>query len=269
MQLLEQISRTYAWYRGYGNTVESDAFAQYVKNTERPDIWVANQVSLVRASTEQAIEQVLARADRELAHCEHRMVLIDPLTPAAFTAQLALLDYRELSAVLQMVLTGPMAVASADTPPNIALRAITSDADWSTLYTLVRADHVEGKATRGMDLAEEITQGIVAEYRAKSQVSQFFLASSRGVACAYGQAIVGPYGMGIVEDLFVLPGYRKQGIARALIRHAVTYARERGMGPMLIGTHVNEAPKRLYAALGFAPQCLIREYLLETGTHGS
>jgi GNAT superfamily N-acetyltransferase len=183
----------------------------------------------------------------------------------AFTARLALLDYRELSAVLQMVLTGAVAAVSVGTP-NITLRAITSEDDWRTLYTLVRADHVEGKASRGMELAEEITQGIVAEYRAKSQVSQFFLASREGVACAYGQAIVGPYDMGIVEDLFVLPAYRKQGIATALIRHAVTYARERGVGPMLIGTHVNEAPKHMYAALGFVPQCLIREYLLVSAT---
>jgi GNAT superfamily N-acetyltransferase len=262
MQTLEQISRTYAWYRGYGNRVESDALAQYVSNTERPDIWVANQVNLVRASSAPEIDQVLERADRVLAHCDHRMVLIDPLTPDAFTARLALMDYRELSAVLQMVLTGT--IPGASSPANVTLRAVSTEDDWSTLYNLVRADHVEGKTTRGMDLSQEITRGIVAEYRAKSQVSQFFLAAGEdGVECAYGQAIVGPHGMGIVEDLFVLPAYRKQGIAITLIRHAVAYARERGMGPMLIGTHVNEAPKHMYAALGFVPQCLIREYLLE------
>lgn len=262
MHLLEQIARTYAWYRGVGNRVESDELAQYVSNVERPDIWVANQVSLVRASDARDIDRVLARMDGALAHCDHRMVLIDPLTPDAFTARLALLDYQELSAVLQMVLTDR--VAGADSPAGVALRAVATEDDWRTLYELVRADHIEGKTTRGMVLDEAITRGIVAEYRAKTEVSQFFLAWSAGVACGYGQAIVGPHGMGIVEDLFVLPAYRKRRIATSLIQHTVAYARERGMGPMLIGTHVNEAPKRLYAAMGFAPQCLIREYLRDT-----
>jgi GNAT superfamily N-acetyltransferase len=261
METLERISLTYAWYRAHGNTVVSDALAQYVKNVERPDIWVANQVSLVRASSEQEIDRVLERADRELAHCDHRMVLIDPFTPDAFTARLALLDYSELSPVLQMVLTGPVVGKSA--AADVTLHPVTTEADWTTLYDLVRADHTEGKTTRGMELAEEITRGIVAEYRAKISVSQFFLALSEGVACAYGQSIIGPYGMGIVEDLFVSPAYRKQGIATKLIHHTVEYARERGMGPMLIGTHVTEAPKNMYAALGFVPRCLIREYLLE------
>jgi GNAT superfamily N-acetyltransferase len=262
MDTLEQISRTYAWYRGYGNKVESDRLAQYVSNVERPDIWVANHVSLVRASTATEIDQVLERADRALAHCDHRMVLIDPLTPHAFTARLALLEYRELSPVLQMVLTGAIPGASVRTSANVTLRPVKTQADWDTLYQLVRADHIEGKTTRGMELSEEVTRGIVADYRAKSQVAQFFLGSSEGVACAYGQAIMGPHKMGIIEDLFVLPAYRKQGIAITLIRHTVEYARERGMGPILIGTHVNEAPKSMYAALGFMPQCLIREYLL-------
>jgi GNAT superfamily N-acetyltransferase len=264
METLERISLTYAWYRAHGNTVVSDALAQYVKNVERPDIWVANQVSLVRATNESEIDQVLERADRELEHCDHRMVVIDPLTPDAFTARLALLNYAELSPVLQMVLTGPVVGKSA--AAEVTLSSVTTEADWKTLYDLVRADHIEGKTTRGMELSEEITQGIVAEYRAKTSASQFFLALSNAVPCAYGQAIIGPHGMGIVEDLFVSPAYRNQGIAKTLIHHAVNYARERGMGPMLIGTHVTEAPKKMYAALGFTPKCLIREYLLETNS---
>ena len=37
-------------------------------------------------------------------------------------------------------------------------------------------------------------------------------------------------------------------------------------GPILIGAHAGEAPKRLYAALGFVPLCMTREYFAERTT---
>ena len=67
-------------------------------------------------------------------------------------------------------------------------------------------------------------------------MAQFFLARVEGVDCAYGSAVVGPFAMGIVEDLFTLPGYRKRGLATAIVAHAIAHARALGMGPMLIGT---------------------------------
>lgn len=259
MRWMEQISATYAWYRGYGNRVDSQALATYVHNLEHPDVWDANHVSGVRAADGAEIEQVLRHADRVFDHCPHRFVIVDPLTPEAFVARLALDDFKEFPPTIQMVLDGSFVAHGAD----VELRAVTSDDDWRVLYELVRLDHLEGKTTRGMTLEDEITRGIVAGYRAKSAVSQFFLATLDGVTCAYGSSVVGPYAMGIVEDLFTLPAYRRRGIATAMIRHAVTHARERGMGPMLIGALADETPKKLYASLGFEPRCLTRYYLLE------
>jgi GNAT superfamily N-acetyltransferase len=259
VQRLEQIVATYAWYQSYGNDVENLALARYVRNREHPDVWTANHMSSVRASSSAEIDQVFSHADRAFAHCQHRMAIVDSLTPDAFVARLALLGFKELSPTLQMVLEGPLAASGV----NAGLRPVTSESDWRTLYELVRADHMEGKVTFGMTIDEEITRGIVAGYRSKSAVSQFFLATLDGVDCAYGSAVMGPWAMGIVEDLFTLPAYRKRGLATRMIRHLVDHAREGGMGPMLIGTHVDQAPKTLYAALGFVPQCLTRQYLLE------
>jgi GNAT superfamily N-acetyltransferase len=92
---------------------------------------------------------------------------------------------------------------------------------------------------------------------------QFFLAIVDGAPRAYGSSIVTPHGMGIVEDLFTLPEYRKRGLATALIANAIAYARARGMGPMLIGAYADEPAKALYAARGFQPQCLTRQYLID------
>ena len=74
--------------------------------------------------------------------------------------------------------------------------------------------------------------------------------------------------MGMVEDLFTRPAHRGRGLATAIIAHAIAYARSYGMGSMLIAPHVTEKPKALYAALGFAPRCIIRQFLLETAANG-
>jgi GNAT superfamily N-acetyltransferase len=257
MHIVERIAETYAWYQGYGNEVDEEPLATYVRNPQHPDVWVANHLSRVRAQHLDEVEQVLAQTATAFAHCSQRMVIVDPFTPQQFVARLALEDYRELTPLVQMVLDGPVARPGA----NVELRAVVSDADWDELYKLVRADQIEGKRTHHLELDESITRGMVEGYRAKRAVQQFFLALERGEACAYGSAVVGPCGIGVVEDLYTSPSHRKRGIATALIHQAVVHAREHGMASMLIGTHASEPPKRLYAALGFRPTCMIRHYL--------
>ena len=268
MQRIEQVCETYAWYQSVGNQVADDPLARYVSNAEHPDIWVANHLSRVRAKTQTEIEQVLQRANAVLAHCGHRMVIVDPMTPPEFVARLALENYKELSPTLQMVLEGPIVFKHSKGPlkeqsRQIDLRPVSTEDDWQALYPLVRANHVEGSASHHLLFDDDVTRSIVAGYRAKSHVAQFFIASTEGIDCAYGSAIHGPIGMGIVEDLFTLKVFRQRGIATTIIARAVEYVREGGMGSILIGTHVSEAPKALYAALGFVPHCVTRQYLLE------
>jgi GNAT superfamily N-acetyltransferase len=271
MHRIEQIAETYAWYPSVGNRVEETPLARYVCDPQRPDVWDANHLSRVRARDPQEIARVLERADRALAHCSHRMVIVDPLTPDALVARLALDGYRELTPTLQMVLDESSPVAeSADPrpirgPAALELAPVRTEDDWDALYRLTRANHLEGSSSHHLQLDEDVTRGLVAGYRARTAVAQFFLARLGGAPCAYGSAVLGPYGMGIVEDLFTLPEHRRHGIARAIIARAVDHARERGMGPMLIGAHVTEVPKAYYARLGFVPACVTRQYLLEAG----
>jgi GNAT superfamily N-acetyltransferase len=256
MDTIELIAATYAWHQSYGHRVEDTPLARYVSNVQHPDIWVANHVSLVRASGPAEIDEILHHADRALAHCTHRMFIVDPVTPPAFAARLALASYKELSPTLHMVLNGSVGASGA----IVDLRPVASDEDWTALARLVRANHQEAPV-HGLVLDEAITHGIVATYRAKSSLAPFFLARVDGVDCAYGSAVVGPFGMGIVEDLFTLPAYRKRGLATAIVAHVVAHARALGMGPMLIGAVGDKLPKALYASLGFVPQCLTRQYL--------
>jgi GNAT superfamily N-acetyltransferase len=258
MDRLAQIAETYAFQQSFGHPSESTALARYVRNPALPDIWVANHISLVRAQQPSEIAEVLERTERALAHCAHRMFIVDPLTPPAFVARLALEGYTELSATLHMVLEGELRVSSS----AFDVRPVERDEDWEAFFQLLRANHLE-KRVHGLQLAEEITRGVVAAHRAKAGAVQFSLAIADGAPRGYGSSIVAPSGMGIVEDLFTLPEYRKRGLATALIANAIACARARGMGPMLIGAYADEPAKALYAALGFEPQCLTRQYIID------
>ncbi len=255
--LAQRVCAAYAWQRALGNEVEASPLGQVVRNLAHPDIWDANHVSLIRASSAAEIEQVLAFADVGLAHCRHRLFVVDPFTPASFVARLALDDFQELTATVQLVLDGPLRAA----PPAVESQPIETETDWQRFAALLAADFAEGARTHSGVMPEHVTRGMLASYQRKAPAYRFVVARVDGVDCAYGAAVLCGNGMGMVEDLFTLPVYRRRGIATAVIAHAVADVRRRGAGQVLIGGHVSDAPKHLYARLGFAPVCVTREYI--------
>jgi hypothetical protein len=144
-QLIERLCNAYAWQRARGHATAQEPTCRIVWDREHPDVWDANHVSDVRAATAAEIDTVLRRAGEALAHCGYRLFAVDPLTPPALVARLALDDYRELPPAIQLVLDGDLRA----TPRDIDLRAIATDADWDVLHTLVRRDHAEGTRTHG------------------------------------------------------------------------------------------------------------------------
>ena len=64
-----------------------------------------------------------------------------------------------------------------------------------------------------------------------------------------------------MDDLYTHPSYRHQGLATALIHHCVADCRERGAGPVALEADSTDTPKRMYAAMGFRPLAVTREYL--------
>ena len=257
--LVADVCAAYAWQRALGHAVVEAAHCRIVCDPAHPDVWDANHVSGVRAAGAEEIEAVMRAADAALAHCRHRLFVVDPLTPPAFAARLALDDYRELPPTIQMVLDGPLRAV----PPAVDLRPVASEADWQSLAALLAADHAEGGRTGG-PLDDAVTRGLLAGYRAKAPAYQFYLARVAGADCAYGAGALCDNGVGMVEDLFTLPARRRRGVATAIIARAVADLRRRGAGPVLIGAHAGKPPKRLYAALGFAPVCVTREYVTAT-----
>jgi ribosomal protein S18 acetylase RimI-like enzyme len=72
-----------------------------------------------------------------------------------------------------------------------------------------------------------------------------------------------------VQDLFVAPEHRRQGVARALLQHAATLGRARGANRLQLETDTdNLAARSLYASFGFErfPHKQIYMFFLRAGS---
>ena len=157
------------------------------------------------------------------------------------------------------------------------IRPVASAEQWALLDQLARLNHQEQNDKNGNALlSEEFTTQMQAFRLARCEEVRFFLAWSEGNAVAFLSSWPGPESpaaiapgigrVGMVEDLFTHPDHRGRGIARALIHHCVADARARGADAVLIGAEVDDSPKAIYAAMGFAPTCLTQAWRRQTAT---
>jgi GNAT superfamily N-acetyltransferase len=255
--LLRRVCDARAAYNQLGTTVVEQPCARFVCSPDTPQVHDANIASWVRAETDGEIDGVLARADEVYADVQHRKVMIDPDTPAAFEARLVLEGY-EPHPHLELVLEGDLRAA----PSGADLRLVESQGDWQSLTVLWQLDHDEEEAKGQHDpWAPVVTEQMVASKRMKAPDLRFWLARVDDTDAAFFSSWPGQDGMGIVEDLFTRPEFRGRGIATTLIAHAVADARERGAGPVAISARTTDTPKHMYAALGFHPSGISRSYL--------
>lgn len=250
---------TYAYHGQLGHTQHKLDYCRLVQDTANPDVWSSNKAYAITARADQEIEHLMREVDGVSATLLYRHFVVDPFTPPAFAAYLVLNDYEEQATIIQMVLDGPIKAVVASSA--LSMHQVVTAADWVTLRELVQQDYAEGGRTQGKILSAAVTDGIVASYQAKHAECQFFIAELDAQPCAYGSGLCGPNAMGMVEDLFTLPQFRKRGIASAVIAHCVDYCRNHGSTQVLIGSHANEVPKHLYRRLGFEPVCLTRDYI--------
>jgi GNAT superfamily N-acetyltransferase len=248
-----RVIEAYRWQRGLGHRVIDTPHGRIVANADHPNVWDANHADTITAEHPDEIEELFASMDRHLAHTSWRVVHTDAFTPEAFSARLALDGYVEQPAVIQMVLERELdVVLDSDIAP------VATDADWTILAALVRRDHEEGARTGGTILSAEVTDAIIAGYRAKDGPYRFHLARVDGEPVAYGAFAQAPSGAGMIEDLFTLPAYRQRGIASAMIAYFSTILEGRGCVCIFLGALVGEQAWHLYAKLGFRPIMLTR-----------
>jgi GNAT superfamily N-acetyltransferase len=229
--------------------------AIFIRNREIPAIWDANHVMQVTASTPEAIERLLERVEREYAGFRHRRFDLDFTTPPEFEARLALEGYQRSDALV-MLLEGDL-VGSAK-PHDI--RLVTDEADWQAHVALHDLDWREYSERIPGSFDEETARQMMLSRRSKSPPAQLWLACVDGEPRAYCSSWVGPGGMGLVEDVFTHPEFRHRGLATALIHHCVGEVRREGAGGVVIVADVTDTPKQMYAATGFRPVAVKREY---------
>lgn len=259
--MMHRVCETLHGYFVLGNEALDLPDARFVRSTSAARIYDANHGACVRTRSARDIARVFARADEVFDGLPYRRFMCDPLTPSDFEAALVLADY-EVGAEIQLLLEGEL-VAS---PPPTEIRGAEDEADWEVIARLTRLDHEEEARRFGRPVLDpEVTRELVATKRAKGPSLRFWIARAEGTDCAFFSSWPGENGVGKVEDLFTHPDFRRRGIATALIARAVSDARARGAGPVLIGAMSNDTPKRLYAAMGFRPFCVIRSYLKVAG----
>jgi len=213
-------------------------------------------VCRIRASQPRDIEQLLDRAALEYAHAARLTFRVDPFTPAAFEARLLFEGYEQEEALV-MLLDGPLRRATR----RVDIRPIEDEAAWQAYTELKGMDWSEQAPRRRHDVEDmTIGLGLAASNRLKCPPVRYALAYEDDRAIGHCSAWEGLDGVGQVEDLFVHPAYRRRGIATALIHACVASARTCGAGPVVIVADPADTPKQAYAALGWQPVAICRQY---------
>ena len=226
-----------------------------MRDRRLPDIWEANRITTVTAASDEAIERVLARAEREYAGFGHRRFDLDFTTPPAFEARLVLEGYRARE-FLVMVLEGDWRgrAAAAD------IRRCAEPSAWAAFDALKRDDWRE--SARRLGLPEGRVGGqMVDGHRRRCPPARYWLAWIDGEPRGFLSSWEGPDGVGQVEDLYVHPDVRGRGLAAALIRHGVEDCRCTGAGSIVIVAVADDTPRLAYARMGFRPVAVTRAYL--------
>jgi ribosomal protein S18 acetylase RimI-like enzyme len=243
-------------HEGLGHrTFEADG-AVFISNPTLPNIHVANYARSVTVEAPDAVERLLARAEREFAICPHRCFEVDLDTPAAFEARLVRGGYEPRGFVL-MVLEGDLQgqAKSAD------LVLAGDERSWAATDRLKRLDWAEARAKVGLAPLPGVGDRLALVTRLKTPPDRKWLAYADGAARGMSSAWEVD-GMGQVEDVFVEPAYRHRGIATALIHHCVADCRARGAGAVVIVADAADTPQTMYAAMGFRPVATKRRYVL-------
>jgi GNAT superfamily N-acetyltransferase len=237
-----------------GHEVFSAHGATFVRNRRIPNVWDANHVRDITASTPPEIDALIAYAATAFDG-DSRIFHTDVRTPPPFEARMQLDGYirsEALVSVLEGDLLGPP-------PPPVDIRPCESDTDWQAYAALGLLDWIEGTPP-GEERDPAFSEHMTLANRLKYPPVRFWLAWADGEARGFLNSWEGIEGVGQVENLFVHAQWRKRGIATALLHHCVADARAQGAGPIVIVADPADTPKNIYARLGWRPIAVSRSY---------
>jgi GNAT superfamily N-acetyltransferase len=247
---------TIAGFLALGNERFEAHGATFIRNRDTPRRHDTNTLALIRTEGTDEIEALLRRFEVEFEGFKHRRFEIDPLTPPQFEARLAFEGGYKRSELLTLVLEGELSTR----PVDADVREVVTEGEWAAYRRLDELWWRESSAAYFGPYDPELHDELSRSWRLKTPAMRSWLAWMDGEARAFLSSYPGENGVGQVEDLFTEPDYRHRGLATALISRAVADARERGAVPVLIIADPDETPRQMYAALGFRPLFLYRDF---------
>ena len=234
--------------------------AVFVRNRSIPDKYYANHVEQVTASTPEEIARLSERVEVEFEGFGHRYFYVDRDTPVEFEAWLLMEGYQRTDSLV-MVLTGEL----RGTPKPYEIRLVETDADWQAYYGLIAtADREFDSSTpppTANDRESEAQSQRIAALRSVSLPVRYWVAYAERAPRAFFCSWTSTEGVGVLDDLYTHPDYRRRGLATALVHHCVADVRASGAGPVALETDPADTPKNMYAAMGFRPLSVSHEYL--------
>ena len=230
--------------------------ARFVRDRRLPDIWEANRVTAVTASSDAAIDRLLARAEREYADLGHRRFDLDFATPPAFEARL-LLDGLPAREFLVMVLERRVAgsrrrrrtFGRAPTPrrgrPTTRSSATTgaNPRSVSACSRAVSAHRWSTAIVAGVLPRATGWRGSTARRAAFCRRGKGWMASARSRICT---STLTPA---------AVASRRRSSVTASLT------AGEAGAGPVVIVADADDTPRLAYSRMGFRAVAVSRAYL--------
>jgi GNAT superfamily N-acetyltransferase len=229
--------------------------ARFVRNRAVPDIYDANHVTAITASTDREIDALFERVEREFEGYGHRRFDVDFRTPPSFEARLRL-DGYDVTDALVMLLEGEL----PGQPRQAEITLVESPADWEVLAQLDLLSWIHYRERAEAEPQLDAGARMHATHRMKSPPVRFWLVHDEGEPRGLLSSWEGLEGVGQVETLFVERESRHRGLATALLHHCVADARKHGAGPIVIVASPTDTPKNMYARMGWRPLAVKREY---------
>jgi GNAT superfamily N-acetyltransferase len=223
-----------------------------VRDARTPRIYDSNHARLVRTH-ESGVDELLAAVDAELSARGHRAsIRLDPLSvPPSLEARLACEGWECEEGIL-MTLEGEFRRPARE----LRLRQVESETDWAAYLALKLSDD-EAPWVR------TVGREWISYMQRKRPRLRTWLASRENCAVGFFSEFV-EGDLGLLEDLYVHPAARLQGVASRLVAHCVSEARERGAATVFLTARASDTPKRMYAKMGFRPVAITQHWLAPT-----
>lgn len=240
-----------------------------VRTPREPDFWMGNALVVPApgdGDDDDDAAMWLARwqgtFERVFPQARHRSLIVDGDVGADVEAAVATAGWVMQRNMALVATTLPEAAP----PAGVVVRVLAGDADWGQVTSLALASDEHAARVSGGEPLDAIYRGFVA---ARGRSKRAWCEAGRGAwwGAFCGEELVGSLGvfaedgLGRYQDVVTHPGWRRQGVARALLCTAGRDALARTARRIVIVAMLGSDAAKLYRAVGFEPSDVSSELL--------